>query len=871
MKKKLSSLFLYILILVAISSFSLFAGEGTSQHETDQKNEQKIPKSLLKIISVDLDNVPLEKALSVIAEKGKFELNYNRSRIPLHKNVSVKMDNAPAIEVLNKILNDTGTELAITAGGQFAVIPAKNQGSEQQKIRRGKIKGQVLDRETKEPLPGVSVELVNIQKGTMTDKLGNFMFNDVVVGNYSILFSLPGFDKLSMTDVIVRSKRITTIKAELKLLPIKTEVVVSAEYFAKNEEQPTITANFSTEEVRRTPSLLSDVSRRLMALPSVISLNQQFNGLIVRGGSPSENGFFVDGIEIPNINHFPIQGTSAGLISIMNIDLINNVDFYAGGFSAKYGNRLSSVTDLTLREGNRHELDFQLDLSLAGVGATAEGSLGGEKGSWLFSARRSFFSFLVDVTGLDDEGDETYPEYDDFQAKLVYDISPNHRISLLNIFGADHWDIPRTEFDDESIDIRMRQNTAGVSWRYLWGSHGYSNTSISHVFCKYRLNFFEDDVPTYIKNTQDQEFRLRNVNHFRINPSNKLDFGVEAKILRSDFNESYHEYFDMVGNLSPEGSIVKDITTQKYSAFISYSWKPFSKLTLTSGIRANHFGYNKDTHVSPRLSFTYNIGKRTSLHGASGVYYQNVPLVLMCQKDEFKNLRNPRAYHYVLGMRHFLTEDTRMTVEIYNKQYDRFPLDTRQPSLFIMDEPAYMVFFVNHENLVSSGKARSYGIELMIQKKFTNKFYGLLGGALYRSKYRDLNGVWRNRIYDNRYNATVEAGYIPNNKWEFSMSWIFAGGMPYTPYDALASSAIQEAVFDVNAINSRRFPDHNSLSIRSDRRFHFRGSNLIVFFSIWNVFNKKTPTEIDWSEYSEDLYSEDSFPRIFVLGLEFEF
>jgi hypothetical protein len=704
----------------------------------------------------------------------------------------------------------------------------------------------------------------------MTDKLGNFMFNDVVVGNYSVLFSLPGFDKLSKTDVIVRSKRITTIKAELKLLPIKAEVVVSAEYFAKNEEQPTITANFSTEEVRRTPSLLSDVSRRLMGLPSVISLNQQFNGLIVRGGSPSENGFFVDGIEIPNINHFPIQGTSAGLLSIMNIDLINNVDFYAGGFSAKYGNILSSVTDLTLREGNRHELDFQLDLSLAGVGATAEGSLGDGKGSWLFSARRSFFSFLVDVTGLGDE-DETYPEYDDFQAKLVYDISPNHRISILNIFGADHWNMPKEEFDDDSADIKVKQNTIGVSWRYQWGSHGYSNTSISHVFCKYRLDFFEDEVPTYIKNSQDQEFRLRNVNHFRINPSHKLDFGVEAKIMKSEYYDFYTEYFDVLGNISPEGLIEKDITTQKYSAFISYSWKPFSKLTLTSGIHADHFGYNKNTHISPRLSFTYNIGKKTSLHGASGVYYQNVPLVLICQKDEFKNLRNPRAYHYVLGIRHFLAEDTRMTVEIYNKQYDRFPLDTRQPSLFIIDEPAYMVFFVNHDNLVSSGRAHSYGVELMIQKKFTNKFYGLLGGALYRSRYRDLNGVWWNRIYDNHYNATIEAGYIPNNKWEFSMSWIFAGGMPYTPYDVLASNAIEEGVFDTNEINSRRFPDYNSLSIRLDRRFHFSGSNLIIFFSIWNVFNKRTPTEVDWSDYSGDLYSEDSFPRIPVLGLEFEF
>lgn len=870
MKKKLSALFLCALILVVICSFSLFAGEGAFQNETDQQNEQNVPKPLLRIISVDLDNIPLEKVLSVIAEKGNFELNYNRSRIPVNKNVSVKMTNVPAIQVLNKILKDTGTELAITAAGQFAVIPAKNQSPEKQKIRRGKIKGQVIDRETKEPLPGVNVELVNAQKGTMTDKLGNFMFNDVVVGNYSVLFSLPGFDKLSKTDVIVRSKRITTIQAELKLMPIEAEVVVSAEYFAKNEEQPTITANFSTEEVRRAPSLLSDVSRRLMGLPSVINMNQQFNGLIVRGGSPSENGFFIDGIEVPNINHFPIQGTSAGLISIMNIDLINNVDFYAGGFSAKYGNRLSSVTDLTLREGNRDELDFQLDLNLAGVGATVEGSFGDAKGSWLLSARRSFFSFLMDVTGLDEE-DETYPEYDDFQAKLVYDISPNHRISILNIFGADRWNIPGSDYDDETIDIRMRQNTAGISWRYLWGNHGYSNTSISHVFCKYNLDFFEEGEHTYIKNSRDQEFRLRNVNHFRINPSHKLDFGVEAKILKSDFYESYHEYFDMVGNLSPEGSIVNDITTQKYAAFISYSWKPFNKLTLTSGIRADHFGYNKNTHISPRLSFTYNIGKKTSLHGASGIYYQNVPLVLICQKDEFKNLRNPRAYHYVLGLRHFLTEDTRLTFEIYNKQYDRFPLDTRQPSLFIMDEPAYMVFFVNHDNLVSSGKGHSYGIELMIQKKFTNKFYGLLGGAFYRSRYRDLNGVWRNRIYDNRYNATIEAGYIPNNKWELSMCWIFAGGMPYTPYDTVVSSAIQEAVFDVNAINSRRFPDHDSLSIRLDRRFHFSGSNLIFFVSLWNVFNKRTPNEIDWDQYSGDLYSDESFPRILVLGLEFEF
>lgn len=835
MKRRPRYFFFCSLILTTFSFFPLLPGEETTQSEKNQIDKQTILKNLNKTISIDLDNVP-------------------------------------AIKTSNKATEDTGTELRVTAGGLLACILAKDQNLNQQKSMGGKIKGQVLDSETKEPLLGVSVELTNIHKEAATDKNGFFTFQNIPVGNYTVVFSYPGFEKLSMTDVIVRPKRITTVHAELKLSPIMApEVVVTARYFNQKEEQLTINASFSAEEVRQTPSLLCDVSRTLIGLPSVVNMNKHFNGLIVRGGSPFENGFFIDGIKIPNINHFPIQGSSEGMIGIMNVDFIENINFYAGGFPTVYGDSLSSVVDLTLREGNRNEFDFKLDLNLAGVGGIVEGSLGKGKGSWLFAARRSLIGFLVDITKVDDGTD--YPEYNDFQGKLVYDLSPNHRISILNIFSADEWNRPRRYSKELYSGVKITQNTVGVSWRYLWGRKGYSNTSISHSFSRHNIDFnlAETDEPLFIKNAQDQEFRLRNINCFRINPSHKLIFGVEAKLLKSEFNDFYCENYYLVGSITPEMILKKDILTQKYAAFINYSWKLSDKLTLTPGVRLDHFAYNKNTHISPRFSFTYRISNKTSLQGATGIYYQYVPMVLLYQNDGFKNLKNPRAYHYILGVHHLFTENTRMTIEIFKKQYDHFPLDPTQPAFFIMDEPGYRFYFFNHEHIVDSGVAQSHGIEIMIQKKLAHKFYGLLGGAFYRSGYKDFYGVWRNRIYDNLYNATIEVGYDPNPKWEFSMRWLFAGGMPYTPFDVAASQKLGYGILDVNKINSQRLPDHNSLSIRFERCFQFSGSNLIFSFSVWNVFNKRTPNYYEWSSELNIQFSNKGFPRILVLGLEFEF
>jgi hypothetical protein len=309
----------------------------------------------------------------------------------------------------------------------------------------GIIKGKVIDKETKTPIPGASVLIFGTRTGTNSDSDGNFTIRNVPIGDYTLHFNCIGYEPLAKTDIIVKPQRLTFVQASLKVSPvILNDVVVSGGYFVQQENAPTSAVNFSAEEIRRAPGSAGDVSRILMTLPSVAKLNDSYNSLIVRGGSPNENGFFVDNIEIPNINHYPTQGSSGGPIGLINVDFIEDADFSSGGFSSAYGDRLSSIMNLTFREGNRDEFDGQLDLAFAGLGFTGEGPIADGKASWLFSARRSYLDMLVDAIGTG-----VAPEYSDYQGKLVYDPSPHHKLTVLGVLGVDYISFDKNDSEDQ--------------------------------------------------------------------------------------------------------------------------------------------------------------------------------------------------------------------------------------------------------------------------------------------------------------------------------------------------------------------------------------------------------------------------------------
>lgn len=298
---------------------------------------------------------------------------------------------------------------------------------------------------------------------------------------------------------------------------------------------------------------------------------------------------------------------------------------------------------------------------------------------------------------------------------------------------------------------------------------------------------------------------------------------------------------------------------------------PFAPLTTTFGLRYDYFDFNERSHVSPRFSFALRLSDRTTLSGATGIYHENLPLSILVQKDANKELKDVSAEHFILGIGYLLTENTKLTLEGYLKNCRNYPIDPAQPQFFAADVVSYYGFFGNYDELLDAGKSRSYGVEAILQKKLVSGFYGLASLSYSISEYKTIDNTWRNRMFDNRLIMGIEGGFKPNNRWEFSSRWIFAGGVPYTPLDLAASRELNRTVYDDARVNDARYPAYHSMNVRLDKRFMFTKSNLILYFSIWNVYNRKNISTYHWDEnerQQETLYQWSLLP---VGGIEFEF
>jgi CarboxypepD_reg-like domain/TonB dependent receptor-like, beta-barrel/TonB-dependent Receptor Plug Domain len=740
--------------------------------------------------------------------------------------------------------------------------------------QRGTIKGTITDKETQSPVIGANVFLLDTSLGAATDEKGNYTINKVPVGNYVLNVSFIGYEPVKKTDVIVRPQHITWVNGTLEISALETDaIVVEGGYFSQAEEKVS-SINFSAEEIRRAPGSAGDVSRIIYGLPGIAKINDQKNTLLVRGGSAFENAFYVDNIEIPNINHFPDLGSSAGPIGILNVDFIEDVDFSAGGFSAAYGDRLSSVMNISFREGNREHYNTQFDFNFAGIGGIIEGPVANGKGSWFFSARQSYLNLILNAIG---EDESSIPNYADIQGKFVYDISDKSQISIINITAVDDISGSRQGSIDQDeshyANFKYTGITTGINWRYLWQDAGYSNTSLAATSRKYdaTVHTTRDAALVADWTTSDISFNLRNSNYYKFDNSHKVEFGMEVKHLISDFDNYYGEYNDVLGNVTAEYTINKKINSDKYDGFASYIWSPVKRLTLTPGIRIGYFSYNKHYTLDPRFSITYQFNDKTSMTASAGLYHQNVPLILLSQNEANKNLKDMQARQYILSLNHLLTEDTRLTIDLFDKQYSRFPVDPLQPSIFILDQSSNSMSIINGNPLLSKGEAFSRGVEVIVQKKLAQSFYGMISGSFSQAKYTALDDIERNRLYDNRYTFNIEGGYKPNKYWEFSTRWIYAGGSPYTPFDIEKSTAARRGVFDEDQINGKRKADYHSLNIRADRRFYFNSSSMIIYLSIWNAYGRENISEFEWNENNNALQKSTQWGMLPVFGIEYEF
>ncbi|MCB0753372.1 MAG: TonB-dependent receptor, partial [Ignavibacteriae bacterium] len=451
---------------------------------------------------------------------------------------------------------------------------------------QGILEGTVVDDNNKTPLIGVNVFIKDKNIGAASDENGFYQFKNLPVGTYTVQYSYLGYDKVIKTDVIVRPKRTTYLNINLYSSSVELEnVVVESGYFTEIDNKPLGTVNFSSEEVRRAPGSAGDVSRILFGLPSLAKVNDSRNSLIVRGGSPIENSFYIDNIEIPNINHFPVEGSSDGPIGILNVDFIEDVNFYSGGFSSIYGDRLSSIMEITFREGAKDNIQPQINLSMQGFGAAIEGPIS-KKGSYMVSGNMSYLDLILDPK----ETGGAIPRYGDAQAKVVYNFNENNKLTFLEVLSIDQINLDyenalKTELTNVFGRTDGVTNVAGLNWQYIWGKSGYSNTSLSHTYFGYKRDYSETKSKNHLfaNNSKENTLKLRNVNYYKLDDNNKFEFGFETKYNFSNFDVLYEAWEDHYGNATPRLYVDNKINSVKSGIFAQHRMKISERLKLEYG------------------------------------------------------------------------------------------------------------------------------------------------------------------------------------------------------------------------------------------------------------------------------------------------
>lgn len=737
---------------------------------------------------------------------------------------------------------------------------------------KGEINGRVLDKMTQQPLPGAVIEIVEQKLKTGSDDDGYFVLSDIPSGIYSVRFSFIGYIPLVKNSVYINSGSSLNLLAELEIA--STDAInVEAQRFDKPLDIINSFKNLTYEEIRRSPGGFEDIGRVIQTLPGVAFVNDGRNDLIVRGGSPSENLFLVDGSPVPNINHFGSQGATGGPISILDLNFIREVNFITGGFSARYGDKLSSVLDIKLREGNRKNFMGNLNLSATGLGAIFEGPINKkQKGSWLFSIRRSYLDLIFKAAGFG-----FVPEYNSAQLKGVYDIDEHNTLTINAIGNLDKVIFNNNDEEKKQDNENILKNnqygyTTSAELKSLITDRSYSRINVSRSFTNFDYTARDAGFKErFVNRSEESENVFKG--EYNILPDNNMEitFGLEGRII--NFSNLVKTQQDTLYTIDPNTgqryilpAMVFNITnnTYKAAAFAQVSQKFFSLIKLNAGIRYDYFDYiNDKNYVSPRISASVNLLSNLNLNFSYGIFYQSPSYIWLVSNLQNKNLKNIRADHYIAGIEYLPSKDTKATVEVYYKKYKYYPASEFRPYFILANNGG------NFENtagfglepLVSAGTGYSQGVEFFFQKTLSEKFYTTVNLSLFKARYTSIDGVERASSFDNRVLFIANGGYIAGKGWELSSKFRFFGGRPYTPINNTNGTEL------TSGYNSARLPDYFSLDIRVDKRWNFSKWSLVTYIDIQNITGKKNITSYTWNKYKSIIEENNSlgvFPTVGV-------
>ena len=730
---------------------------------------------------------------------------------------------------------------------------------------KGIIRGSIKDKNTQEAIVGAIVTAEGTTIGVTSDIEGNYRL-ELPVGTYRIKVTFLGYNTLVKENIALGSGNAQIINFDLEesindLQEVNVTFDKGKSAVATDMITPLSVQQLTSEEVKSNPGGNFDVSRVIQTLPGVGGSGggAARNDIIIRGGAPNENVYYLDGIEIPVLNHFQTQGSSGGATGILNVSFIEDVKLSSSAFDARYDNALASTFIIKQREGNPEKFSGNFRLSGTEAALTMEGPMS-KKTNFIVSARRSYLQYLFQLIDL-----PIRPNFWDFQYKITHKFNEKTTITAIGIGAIDEFAFA-TPKKSTPENIYITRSLPYINqWNYTTGftikrlvEKGYLNFTLSRNMFNNALDKFEDQNKLEEKRT----FKLRSQeieNKFRFDINKfvngwKITGGLMAQYVKYNTNlysQLTNAIADSIGNeiVPPiKLNFKSDLEFFKYGAFGTISKNVLNeKLLVSFGLRTDMNSFTTDGHnplntLSPRLSFAYHVLPKFDITASVGSYYKIPTYTSLGFRDSQGNLTNKdvkyiQSIHYVAGVQYLPKESLRFTIEGFYKQYNNYPVSA-STGISLANQGSDFGS-IGNEKINSIGKGECYGFEVFTQQKLTNKIFYVISYTFVRSSFSGLSGKLISSSWDYQHLLSSTLGYKFQKNWQVGLKYRLSGGSPYTPFDLAASQQnyvlLGTGVLDYTKINSERLSIFNQLDVRIDKKYNFKRTSLDLYIDVQNA------------------------------------
>ena len=730
----------------------------------------------------------------------------------------------------------------------------------------GIVNGYVYDSKSQLPLLGANVIIEGTEKGAISDENGFFQISEIKPQSYNLLVSYVGYQSKKIFNIIIKSKGNQIL--EIYLLESAQEldeVVLFESPFKKSKETPLSINTFSRVEIESYPGADNDVTKVVQSMPGLSpSVGGFRNDIIIRGGAPNETVYYLDEIEIPNINHFSTQGSAGGPQGMINISFIDEVTLSTSAFGVEYDNPLSGVLQFNQKNGNPREISGNFRFGASDSAITVEGPLSKEENNnttFIFSARKSYLQFLFKLIGL-----PIRPDYWDFQGKINHKIDEYNSINIVGLGAIDDFSVEAPEdfdftqqsFLEQVPIIKQNSTTIGASWiRKFKETKGQfvlalSTNKLKNIFSRYDDN--ENLEGIYFRNDSHEwetKLRAKTTNYLK---DWKITWG--GNIQYSDYYNNTTDYYNQIEYLTK-------INFYKYGLFGSVS-KSFidSKLDVSIGIRTDEDNFSTGSklidNLSPRVSTSYALTKdrRLKWNTSIGTYFKIPTYTVLGFRNLTGNFTNQNAKytksnHYVTGFDYSIGNASKISIEGFIKRYFDFPVSILDGVSLANKGADFEV--LGNEDIVTTGQGRTKGIEFLFQQKLTRNFYGIFSYTFFKSEFTDINGDYLPSVWDSKHLSSFSGGYKLKRNWEISSRWRFAGKTPYVPYDLEASlNNYPNMVLDYSQLGNVKLGNFSQIDVRFDKKWNKENLSINLFIEILNLLAQKIPSPTEYGLERDD-------------------